>query len=159
MQSKGKFLKLPKISETFCRKFNVALNMIDLRTFRKVNGLTQDELGQFLGMKKSFISKIEHGKDKFPNSKFQKLMNNDQGWDVSMLKAPTDQFVQGDNNMVAGDSIHQNGGKGNIGKIAGDNTGELLALRKENELLRQQVEDLKTQNEKYWAMIEKLTTK
>lgn len=59
--------------------------MIDLRAFRKANNLTQDTLGEYLGMKKSFISKIENGKEKLPKDKFQKLIGNDRGWDTSML--------------------------------------------------------------------------
>ena len=34
----------------------------DLKAFRKVNGLTQTMLGEFLGINKSFISTIESGK-------------------------------------------------------------------------------------------------
>jgi len=60
--------------------------MIDLKHFRRVNDLTQDELGEFLEMKKSFISKIENGKEKLPSAKFQKLMENPKGWDTSMLQ-------------------------------------------------------------------------
>lgn len=122
--------------------------MIDLKGFRKRNGLTQDELGEFLGVKKSFISKIEHGGAALPDDKFTKLLANNCGWDTSLLTE----------NVVMGDNIHQNGGNGNIGKIAGD-AGELMALRKEVEMLRAQAEELKVQNEKYWKMIEKLMEK
>lgn len=56
-----------------------------LRQFRKINGLTQDNLGDYLGIKKSFLSRIEGGKEKMPADKFRKLLNNDKGWDTSML--------------------------------------------------------------------------
>lgn len=59
--------------------------MIDLKGFRKKNGLTQDELGEFLGVKKSFISKIEHGGAALPKDKFAKLIKNDMGWDITLL--------------------------------------------------------------------------
>lgn len=117
--------------------------MTDLKAFRVANNLTQDGLGDYLGIKKSFISKIEHGGAKLPEDKFAKLVNNEHGWDTSML--------------VGGDHIQQNGGTNNIGKIAGDCSSELLALKKENEMLRQQLEEAKAQCEKFWAMIEKLT--
>ena len=82
--------------------------MIDLREFRRANHLTQDELGEYLGIKKSFISKVENGKEKLPDDKFQKLVNNDRGWDTTYLYVGT------------GDHIHQTGGKNNIGKITYD---------------------------------------
>lgn len=63
------------------------LNMkgADLKEFRIVNNLTQTELGDYLGVQKGFISKIENGRDKLPEQKFRKLLNNPYGWDVSML--------------------------------------------------------------------------
>lgn len=60
----------------------------DLKEFRVVNNLTQTELGDYLGIQKGFISKIENGKDKLPEPKFRKLLNNPYGWDTSMLTQP-----------------------------------------------------------------------
>ena len=57
----------------------------DLKAFRKANGLTQERLGEYLGIKKSFISTIESGKDPMPKDKLAKLLDNPCGWDVSML--------------------------------------------------------------------------
>lgn len=59
--------------------------MADLKQFRKQNNLTQDELGEYLGIKKSFISRIENGFHKLPQEKLSKLLENDFGWDVSAL--------------------------------------------------------------------------
>ena len=126
--------------------------MIDLKNFRKRNGLTQDQLGEFLNIKKSFISTIEHGNAKLPKEKLTKLLNNPNGWDTSML-------VESSAPIINGDHIEQNGGRGNIGKISGDSSAELAALRRELEIIRQQLQETKEQNEKYWAMIERLTTK
>lgn len=58
---------------------------IDLKAFRKANNLTQDKLGDYLGIKKSFVSTIESGKDPMPKDKLTKLLNNPHGWDISML--------------------------------------------------------------------------
>ena len=58
---------------------------IDLKAFRKANNLTQDKLGEYLGIKKSFVSTIESGKDPMPKDKLSKLLNNPFGWDTSML--------------------------------------------------------------------------
>lgn len=125
--------------------------MLDLRSFRKANGLTQEELGKFLDMKKSFVSKVENGKEKLPEAKFQKLIANERGWNVDALLT--------EEPMHCGDSFQVNGGRGNIGKIAGDSSAEVLALRRENELLRAQVDDLKAQNERYWSALLELMKK
>lgn len=62
------------------------MQMIELKEFRKANNLTQDELGDYLGIKKSFISRIEHGMALLPEDKFKKLLDNTKGWDVTVLK-------------------------------------------------------------------------
>lgn len=59
--------------------------MADLKLFRKQNNLTQGELGEYLGIKKSFISRIENGFHKLPNEKLSKLLENNLGWNVSAL--------------------------------------------------------------------------
>lgn len=76
----------------------------DLKEFRIVNNLTQTELGDYLGIQKGFISKIENGKDKLPESKFRKLLNNPYGWDTSMLVQPevaTEEKPVGNDALVA----------------------------------------------------------
>lgn len=57
----------------------------DLKAFRKANNLTQSELGEYLGIHKSFVSTIESGKDPMPKGKLSKLLDNPYGWDTSML--------------------------------------------------------------------------
>lgn len=61
------------------------MKRIDLKAFRKANNLTQEQLGDYLGIKKSFISTIESGKDPMPKVKLSKLLSNPFGWDTSML--------------------------------------------------------------------------
>lgn len=126
--------------------------MIDVKGFRKKNELTQDQLGEYLGIKKSFISMMESGKANVPKDKLTKLMSNPYGWDTSML-------VESSVPIINGDHIEQNGGRGNIGKIAGDSSAEIAALRRELEIIRQQLQETKEQNEKYWKMITELIKK
>lgn len=123
--------------------------MTELKAFRKVNNLLQKDIADFLGVSREFVSMAESGKAPLPYNHLRKLLDNDRGWDVSMFTGDV---------SVGGDHIEQNGGRGNIGKIAGDSS-EVLALRRENEMLRAQMEELKAQNEKYWKMIERLTEK
>ena len=73
------------------------MKCVDLKAFRKANRLTQTQLGEYLGINKSFISTIESGKDPMPEERLSKLLQNPFGWDTSMLiiepKAPTAQKV------------------------------------------------------------------
>ena len=64
------------------------MKRIDLKAFRKANNLTQEQLGDYLGIKKSFISTIESGKDPMPKAKLSKLLSNPYNWDISMLTQP-----------------------------------------------------------------------
>lgn len=68
--------------------------------FRRLNKLTQEELGDFLGVSKSFVSQIENGRVDLPYEQRQRLLENDRGWDVTPLVGPVS--VQGDGNTVAG---------------------------------------------------------
>ena len=83
--------------------------MAKLKEFRKTNNITQSELGDYLGIKKSFISSIENGRAKLPEDKFTKLLHNDQGWDVSMLTEEGNQMNIGGNAsgvIVNGNNVH-----------------------------------------------------
>lgn len=74
----------------------------DLKEFRIVNNLTQTQLGDYLGIQKGFVSKIENDKEKLPEPKYRKLLNNPNGWDTSMLT----QSSGGDNTIqVSGNNI------------------------------------------------------
>ena len=64
------------------------MKRIDLKAFRKANNLTQEQLGDYLGIKKSFISTIESGKDPMQKAKLSKLLSNPYNWDTSMLTQP-----------------------------------------------------------------------
>lgn len=59
--------------------------MVDIKTFRRVNNLKQIELADYLGIGISFISQIENGKVNLPIEKFNKLIENDKGWDTAPL--------------------------------------------------------------------------
>ena len=60
--------------------------MTDIKAFRKANNLTQEQLAVYLGTGKSFISLVENGRCALPEQKFMKILNNTNGWDVSMLE-------------------------------------------------------------------------
>lgn len=59
-----------------------------LSLFRKKNGIKQQELADFLGTSRSFLSLIETGRSHCPYDKIDKIMNEgrkEKGWDVSYL--------------------------------------------------------------------------
>lgn len=118
--------------------------MIDLKSFRKINNLTQGELGEYIGMKKSFISKIENGKEKLPESKLQKLLTNTMGWDTTMLEqSPTISTRVSGN----GSANVQVGSNNKLVQNSSDLKVQIAVLEKENELLREQRELLLEQND------------
>lgn len=133
----------------FCLILLEFVKMIDLRGFRTSNGLTQEDVAKFLGVATAFISQVESGKRGLPDTQLEKLKKNDRGWNTEMLALH--QVIH------SGDHIEQKGGKGNIGKIAGESSPELLALRREVELLRAQLEASEKRCEQYWEMIQRLT--
>lgn len=124
--------------------------MADLKGFRKQNNLRQIDLADYLGVSREFISMVESGKLQLPANQLRKLLDNNKGWDTATLEI---------NHVVNGDHIEQNGGTGNIGKISGDSSAEIMALRKEIEFLRSQIEELKKEKDAYWALIQNLTNK
>ena len=114
---------------------------MDLKQFRQRNKLTQTELGEYLGIKKSFVSLIENGRVKLSEEKFNKLLNNPHGWDTSMLINGS--IYAGNNN--AGDvnvQIGQNRASG-ASRSPGDPdiASRLAVLEKENEMLRERLKD------------------
>lgn len=156
--------------------------MFDLKGFRKANKISQVELADYLGIGQGFVSQMENGARPVPDQIVEKLMSNKKwmvdgtiasslgGNDVSREEDLAVECEALRNKVAMLETIiltlqQQIVGKDgknrekNIRKITEDLSGDLLALRKENEMLRQQLEEVRTQNEKYWTMIEKLTAK
>lgn len=109
--------------------------MKELVEFRRMNGITQDELGAYLGMQKSFISKIENGREKFPRDKFRKLIENKEGWDVEPLMD-----VDLENTGIVDN------------RAAVNETWE----QKHIALLEKRIAELEKQNEEYWNLLKQL---
>lgn len=56
------------------------------KAFRRINNLTQTDVGNYLDVSKSFISQLETGRADIPHWMLQKLLNNDKGWDTKPLE-------------------------------------------------------------------------
>lgn len=151
--------------------------MEELKNFRLENSLTQDQLGAYLGMKKSFISKIETGREKFPLDKFQKLMQNEEGWNTRALQEVFDNLK--DSSRKPTRRLDLFNARANSGQFYGWVSGEEIRmlqkssgeikndrLYEENQRLKKEIEDLKKrldesekQRSEFWDMIKKLTEK
>lgn len=59
--------------------------MIDFKGFMDANGLNQKDLASFFGVSKSYISQVVNGKAVLAPQKLSKLMENEMGWDLSMI--------------------------------------------------------------------------
>lgn len=112
--------------------------MCDLRKFREVNNLTQTELGDYIDMKKSFISKIENGKEKLPALKLQKLLSNPHGWDTSMLTSDRPSITA----SAAGNARVEIGSRNkNFCPGETDAASRIAVLEKEIEMLKERLKD------------------
>lgn len=130
MQSKLFLLTFATVINLFLATlFNSYVYMVDLKTFRKVNGLTQMNVAAFLGVSAPFITKVERGDNKLPPDKLHKLLNNDCGWDTSML---AEDDTEADEPATSAD---------------------IKALQREIELLREQLKAERERCDKYIAII------
>ena len=130
-----------------------------LKSFLIFNDVSQIELAEYLGISKGQMSKLVSGIARLQPEQLEKILNNDRGWNSEFLTNPMWADLEAGKLISDGGvAIQQNGKRNNIGQVNGSGD-EMAALRRENEMLRAQVEELKAQNEKYWKMIERLTEK
>lgn len=61
-------------------------NETRLERFRLDNSLTKKGLATYLGVSDVFIGKVCKGIYKLPENHLKKLINNEEGWDVSALR-------------------------------------------------------------------------
>lgn len=128
---------------------------MDLRGFRKINHLTQTQLGEFLGIKKSFVSLVENEKAKLPEEKFNKLLSNTMGWDTSMLQVdpPTSISAKATGNSSARVEIGSRNKNFCTGET--DAASRIAVLEKENEMLKERLKDKDGQIEFLKTLINK----
>ena len=131
--------------------------MSDLKSFRKMNNLRQEDIANYLQVTRNFISLIENGSSKLPEDKLTYLMNNDKGWDTTMLEDGGSINATTTAGRDATVSIRNSYGES--GKLRETNT----RLTTENEMLREKIDEqrtiiaeLKAEKEKYWELIQKL---
>lgn len=109
-----------------------------LKAFRKANDLTQDVVGEYLGIKKSFVSQLEHGIRPLSDKHMTCLLNNPYNWDTSALTTPTPSIT-----------AHASGSGRNKAsvQIGGGSSEKIAALEKEVEMLRELLAAKEKENE------------
>ena len=115
--------------------------MIDLKEFRKSNGLTQAVVAEYLGVSEPFISRVESGRDPLPEDKLDKLIKNDRGWVVKSFQTPDGKVKV---------TIRRSGS-------SNDSKQNKSWEQKKIEMLEQRIAQLEQQNAEYWDLIKKLT--
>lgn len=69
--------------------------LVDLVGFRKINGLSQKDVSEFLGISVSFISRIEKGEAKLPDDKINKILSDGKkGWSRTTLVPAYDRLCK-----------------------------------------------------------------
>lgn len=127
------------------------MQMVDLKSFRKANGLKQKDLADILGVSRGFIGQIECGHSKLPEEYLRALLGN-KNYDTSMLviDSPiTTVSARASGNSSARVSI---GNTPNADRI----TVELAIAKSEIESLRSQLAEEKQRSTQYWELIQKL---
>lgn len=109
---------------------------MDLKMFIGVNKITQKQLADYLGITEASVSRAVNGKSTLSNARLRKILENDKGWDTSMLaEEGSDPSPQ-----------------------SRDCKDELLdSLRKNIALLEDQVAELKRDKEELREWIKELT--
>lgn len=115
---------------------------MDIKEFLYRNKLKQVDLAKYLGVTEAFISRMVKGLVKPSKENLTKILNNPHGWDTSMLISGD--IYAGNNN--AGDVNVQIGHQNQADNRPKDEDAatQLAVLKKENQMLREQIEFMKT---------------
>lgn len=65
---------------------------IDLKEFRRVNKMTQQDLAEYLGITQSYVANMEKGRDAIPDKYIRKILE-DSSVDSTMLVVEDDDVV------------------------------------------------------------------
>lgn len=115
---------------------------MDIKEFLYRNKLKQVDLAKYLGVTEAFISRMVKGLCNPSKENLTKILNNPHGWDTSML---IDGGIYAGNNNNAGDvNVLIGHNRVNACKKDSDEATQIAVLEKENEMLREQLEFMKT---------------
>lgn len=121
--------------------------MTDFELFIKQNGIKKKDIAKYIGSSAQFITQLCNGSRRLPPEKCALLKQNSEGWDTSMLHSdpPTIISAKATSNSSARVEIGSRN-KNFCPEVSGDTEKDtrIAVLEKENQLLREQIEFLKT---------------
>ena len=117
-----------------------------LKSFLFFNDLSQLEVAEYLGVSRSYMSRLVSGTIKLRPEHLEKLMNNDKGWNTEYLSDYVWHKLEEPTKVATN----------NIEEALAD---KLAAVTMELQYLREQNEKLERTNQEYWKLIMNLTAK
>jgi len=66
-------------------------DMTSLQSFLRCNHLRQVDIVRYLGISRPYMSQLVSGSARMSPEKMNRLLNNDKGWNVSMLVAEVEE--------------------------------------------------------------------
>ncbi len=114
---------------------------MDIKEFLYRNKLKQVDLAKYLGVTEAFISRMVKGLCNPSKENLTKILNNPHGWDTSML---IDGGLYAGNNNAGDVNVLIGHNRVNACKKDSDEATQIAVLEKENEMLREQLEFMKT---------------
>lgn len=114
---------------------------MDIKEFLYRNKLKQVDLAKYLGVTEAFISRMVKGLCNPSKENLTKILNNPHGWDTSML---IDGGIYAGNNNAGDVNVLIGHNRVNACKKDSDEATQIAVLEKENEMLREQLEFMKT---------------
>lgn len=127
--------------------FKEIIQMTDFELFIKQNGIKKKDIAKYIGSSAQFITQLCNGSRRLPPEKCALLKQNNEGWDTSMLHSdpPTIISAKATGNSSARVEIGSRN-KNFCPEVSGDTDKDtrIAVLEKENEMLREQLEFMKT---------------
>lgn len=114
---------------------------MDIKEFLYRNKLKQVDLAKYLGVTEAFISRMVKGVGNPSKENLTKILNNPHGWDTSML---IDGGIYAGNNNAGDVNVQIGQNRAGNRPKDGDAATQIAVLEKENEMLREQLEFMKT---------------
>lgn len=137
--------KSSKSSKIFVDKIDIFMQLSELKAFMLENNLKQADVATYIGSSRQYVSQLAK-QYSLPKQVKSKLLDNDKGWDTSMLitKEGTSQSLH--QHVVA---IASGDNSKNTAKAEGGNEGHglVLVLKKEIEMLNKIIEEKDAQIE------------
>ena len=97
-----------------------------IENFLEVNNLKQIDVVRYLGISKPYMSQVVNGTAKLSPERLIKLINNDMGWDTSML---------------ATNIVNQSIGNGNSNNTQVVGSGDIAVLKEKIKYLEKILEE------------------